>query len=134
LQSPRARLLATRLTISGESGAERLSSSGEARRARLRDLARTETAGPRAFRGTDPRSDRPPRVHRTSSSAEELVELYGAQGITSDQPVIAYCRIGERSSHTWFVLKHLLGFPDVKNYGGSWPEWGNLVGAPVEKP
>ena len=70
----------------------------------------------------------------TFKSREELVELYGAQGITSDQPVIAYCRIGERSSHTWFVLKHLLGFPDVKNYDGSWTEWGNLVGAPVEKP
>jgi len=70
----------------------------------------------------------------TFKSAEELVELYGAQGIRSDQPVIAYCRIGERSSHTWFVLKHLLGFPDVKNYDGSWTEWGNLVGAPVEKP
>ena len=70
----------------------------------------------------------------TFKSVEELVELYGAQGIRSDQPVIAYCRIGERSSHTWFVLKHLLGFPDVKNYDGSWTEWGNLVGAPVEKP
>ena len=63
-----------------------------------------------------------------------MIELYGAQGITPDQPVIAYCRIGERSSHTWFVLKHLLGFSDVKNYDGSWTEWGNLVGAPVEKP
>ena len=50
------------------------------------------------------------------------------------QPVIAYCRIGERSSHTWFVLKYLLGFKNVKNYDGSWTEWGNLVGAPVEKP
>jgi len=70
----------------------------------------------------------------TFKSREELVALYGAQGITSDQPVIAYCRIGERSSHTWFVLKHLLGFANVKNYDGSWTEWGNLVGAPVEKP
>jgi thiosulfate/3-mercaptopyruvate sulfurtransferase len=70
----------------------------------------------------------------TFKSREELVALYGAQGITSDQPVIAYCRIGERSSHTWFVLKHLLGFGNVKNYDGSWTEWGNLVGAPVEKP
>src|SRR6266513_2542402 len=70
----------------------------------------------------------------TFKSREELVTLYGAQGITSDQPVIAYCRIGERSSHTWFVLKHLLGFAAVKNYDGSWTEWGNLVGAPVEKP
>jgi len=65
---------------------------------------------------------------------EELIELYGAQGITPDRPVIAYCRIGEQSSHTWFVLKHVLGFPDVKNDDGSWTEWGNLVGAPVEKP
>ena len=49
------------------------------------------------------------------------------------RPVIAYCRIGERSSHTWFALKYLLGFADVRNYDGSWTEWGNLVGAPVEK-
>ncbi len=70
----------------------------------------------------------------TFKSPDELKALYGAQGITPDQPVIAYCRIGERSSHTWFVLKYLLGFPNVKNYDGSWTEWGNLVGAPVEKP
>jgi thiosulfate/3-mercaptopyruvate sulfurtransferase len=70
----------------------------------------------------------------TFKSREELVALYESQGITSDHPVIAYCRIGERSSHTWFVLKHLLGFANVKNYDGSWTEWGNLVGAPVEKP
>jgi thiosulfate/3-mercaptopyruvate sulfurtransferase len=70
----------------------------------------------------------------TFKSVEELTALYGAQGVTADRPVIAYCRIGERSSHTWFVLKHLLNFPNVKNYDGSWTEWGNLVGAPVEKP
>jgi thiosulfate/3-mercaptopyruvate sulfurtransferase len=70
----------------------------------------------------------------TFKSVDELKALYGAQGIAADRPVIAYCRIGERSSHTWFVLKHLLGFPNVKNYDGSWTEWGNLVGAPVEKP
>ncbi|HEY7290459.1 MAG TPA: sulfurtransferase [Vicinamibacterales bacterium] len=70
----------------------------------------------------------------TFKSAEELKALYGAQGISSDQPVIAYCRIGERSSLTWFALRYLLGFKDVKNYDGSWTEWGNLVGAPVEKP
>jgi len=70
----------------------------------------------------------------TFKSFDELRELYGAQGITGDQPVIAYCRIGERSSLTWFALKHLLGFKDVKNYDGSWTEWGNLVGAAVEKP
>jgi thiosulfate/3-mercaptopyruvate sulfurtransferase len=70
----------------------------------------------------------------TFKSFDELRALYSAQDITDDQPVIAYCRIGERSSLTWFALKHLLGFRDVKNYDGSWTEWGNLVGAPVEKP
>jgi thiosulfate/3-mercaptopyruvate sulfurtransferase len=70
----------------------------------------------------------------TFKSFDDLRALYSAQGITSDRPVIAYCRIGERSSLTWFALKHLLGFKDVKNYDGSWTEWGNLVGAPVEKP
>jgi thiosulfate/3-mercaptopyruvate sulfurtransferase len=70
----------------------------------------------------------------TFKTIDELRQLYGGVGVTSDRPVIAYCRIGERSSHTWFVLKYLLGFPDVKNYDGSWTEWGNLVGAPVEKP
>jgi thiosulfate/3-mercaptopyruvate sulfurtransferase len=53
--------------------------------------------------------------------------------VTPDRPTIAYCRIGERSSHTWFVLKYLLGYPDVKNYDGSWTEWGNLVRAPIER-
>jgi thiosulfate/3-mercaptopyruvate sulfurtransferase len=70
----------------------------------------------------------------TFKSVDELKQLYGAAGATADKPVIAYCRIGERSSHTWFVLKHLLGHPNVKNYDGSWTEWGNLVGAQVEKP
>ena len=70
----------------------------------------------------------------TFKSLDELRALYSAQGISGDQPVIAYCRIGERSSLTWFVLKYLLGFGDVKNYDGSWTEWGNLVGAQVEKP
>jgi thiosulfate/3-mercaptopyruvate sulfurtransferase len=70
----------------------------------------------------------------TFKSFDELTALYAAQGITGDTPVIAYCRIGERSSLTWFAMKHLLGFKDVKNYDGSWTEWGNLVGAPVEKP
>jgi thiosulfate/3-mercaptopyruvate sulfurtransferase len=69
----------------------------------------------------------------TFKSIDELMTLYGAQGITGEKPVIAYCRIGERSSHTWFVLKYLLGFQNVKNYDGSWTEWGNLVGAPVER-
>jgi len=70
----------------------------------------------------------------TFKDVAELKAMYAAQGITADMPVIAYCRIGERSSLTWFVLKHLLGFDRVKNYDGSWTEWGNLVGAPVEKP
>jgi thiosulfate/3-mercaptopyruvate sulfurtransferase len=70
----------------------------------------------------------------TFKSTAELQQLYSTAGVTPDKPVIAYCRIGERSSHTWFVLKHLLGYKDVKNYDGSWTEWGNLVGAPVEKP
>ena len=69
----------------------------------------------------------------TFKSREELAVLYDGQGVTPDKNVIAYCRIGERSSHTWFVLKHLLGYPNVKNYDGSWTEWGNLVGAPVER-
>ena len=69
----------------------------------------------------------------TFRSFEELSELYASKGITRDRPVVAYCRIGERSSHTWFVLKYLLGFPDVRNYDGSWTEWGNLVGQPIEK-
>jgi thiosulfate/3-mercaptopyruvate sulfurtransferase len=70
----------------------------------------------------------------TFKSRAELEKIYVAeQGVTDDTQVIAYCRIGERSSHTWFVLKYLLGFGDVKNYDGSWTEWGNLVGAPIEK-
>jgi thiosulfate/3-mercaptopyruvate sulfurtransferase len=69
----------------------------------------------------------------TFKSVDELRALYGGIGVTGDKPVIAYCRIGERSSHTWFALKYLLGFNNVKNYDGSWTEWGNLVGAPVER-
>jgi len=69
----------------------------------------------------------------TFKSYDELKALYKEKGVTSDKGVIAYCRIGERSSHTWFVLKYLLGYPTVKNYDGSWTEWGNLVGAPIEK-
>jgi thiosulfate/3-mercaptopyruvate sulfurtransferase len=70
----------------------------------------------------------------TFKSADELKTLYGGIGVSGDKPIIAYCRIGERSSHTWFVLKYLLGYDNVKNYDGSWTEWGNLVGAAVEKP
>jgi thiosulfate/3-mercaptopyruvate sulfurtransferase len=69
----------------------------------------------------------------TFKSADDLQKLYGAEGVSASKPVIAYCRIGERSSHTWFVLKYLLGVKDVLNYDGSWTEWGNLVGAPVER-
>lgn len=68
----------------------------------------------------------------TFKKAGELKEIYENKGVTPDKEVITYCRIGERSSHSWFVLKHLLGYPAVKNYDGSWTEWGNLVGAPIE--
>ena len=69
----------------------------------------------------------------TFKSADELKTLYGAEGVTPSSNVIAYCRIGERSSHTWFVLKYLMGVDKVTNFDGSWTEWGNLVGAPVER-
>jgi len=69
----------------------------------------------------------------TFKSADQLKQLYRGKGVTGQGEVIAYCRIGERSSHTWFVLKYLLGYDNVKNYDGSWTEWGNLVGAPIEK-
>ena len=69
----------------------------------------------------------------TFKTADELRTLYTDAGVDLSKPTIAYCRIGERSSHTWFVLKNLLGVSDVKNYDGSWTEWGNLVGAPIEK-
>jgi len=68
----------------------------------------------------------------TFKSADELKALYEGEGITGDREIIAYCRIGERSSHTWFALQELLGFENVKNYDGSWTEYGSLVGAPVE--
>jgi len=70
----------------------------------------------------------------TFRSMEELRAIYeGEQGLSPDDDVVAYCRIGERSSHTWFVLQHLLGYPNVRNYDGSWTEWGNLVRAPIER-
>jgi thiosulfate/3-mercaptopyruvate sulfurtransferase len=70
----------------------------------------------------------------TFKSPEELRQIYGGKDITPDKDVITYCRIGERSAHTWFVLTQLLGYPRVRNYDGSWTEWGNLVRAPIEKP
>lgn len=69
----------------------------------------------------------------TFKPAGELRALYEGKGITPDKEVVAYCRIGERSSHTWFVLRYLLGYPHVRNYDGSWTEWGSLIGAPIEK-
>jgi thiosulfate/3-mercaptopyruvate sulfurtransferase len=69
----------------------------------------------------------------TFKSFSELKGIYDAEGVTGSKPIISYCRIGERSSHTWFVLKYLLGYDNVVNYDGSWTEWGNLVGAPVER-
>lgn len=70
----------------------------------------------------------------TFKSAAELGALYGGKGVTPEHDVIAYCRIGERSSHTWFVLRELLGYANVRNYDGSWTEWGNLIGAPIANP
>jgi thiosulfate/3-mercaptopyruvate sulfurtransferase len=69
----------------------------------------------------------------TFKSPDQLREIYGGKGITPDRNVIAYCRIGERSSHTWFVLRELLGYPDVRNYDGSWTEWGSMVGVPIAR-
>ncbi|MCC5908671.1 MAG: sulfurtransferase [Balneolaceae bacterium] len=69
----------------------------------------------------------------TFKSKEELKALYEAEGITPDKDIISYCRIGERSAHSWFVLKELLDFPNVRNYDGSWTEWGNLIDAPIER-
>ena len=69
----------------------------------------------------------------TFKSHDELKALYDSEGVDGTKPIIAYCRIGERSSHTWFVLSYLLGYDHVRNYDGSWTEWGNLVGAPVER-
>jgi thiosulfate/3-mercaptopyruvate sulfurtransferase len=72
-------------------------------------------------------------IDGTFKSVEELKKIYETKGITPDKDVICYCRIGERSSHTWFVLKYLLGYPQVRNYDGSWTEWGNMIGNPIEK-
>ncbi len=69
----------------------------------------------------------------TFKSADELRALYGGKGVSADKEVLAYCRIGERSAHTWFVLRELLGYENVRNYDGSWTEWGNLVDVPIEQ-
>jgi len=69
----------------------------------------------------------------TFKSVDELKEIYGGKGITPDRETIAYCRIGERSAHTWFVLTELLGYDNVRNYDGSWTEWGSLIKAPIER-
>ena len=69
----------------------------------------------------------------TFKPVDELNKIYEDKGVTADKDIIAYCRIGERSSHSWFVLKYLMGYPNVSNYDGSWTEWGNLVGAPVQR-
>ena len=66
-------------------------------------------------------------------SADDLTQIYGSRGITGEKDIIAYCRIGERSSHTWFVLKELLGYANVTNYDGSWTEWGSMIGMPIER-
>ena len=73
------------------------------------------------------------REDNTFKSPDELRALYEGKGVSSDKQVIAYCRIGERSAHTWFVLKYLLGYPDVRNYDGSWTEYGSLIDVPIEK-
>lgn len=73
------------------------------------------------------------REDGTFKSASELKAIYEGKGVTGDKEVIAYCRIGERSSHTWFALHYLLGYQNVRNYDGSWTEWGSLIGAPIEK-
>ena len=70
----------------------------------------------------------------TFKSADELAALYGGKGIDGNRETVAYCRIGERSAHTWFVLTQLLGYTNVRNYDGSWTEWGSIVGVPIEKP
>jgi thiosulfate/3-mercaptopyruvate sulfurtransferase len=70
----------------------------------------------------------------TFKSAGDIAKLYQSKGVTADKEVITYCRIGERSSFTWFVLKYLLGYPNVRNYDGSWTEWGNMVRNPIQKP
>lgn len=69
----------------------------------------------------------------TFKTKEELKEIYKSEGITPEKEIIAYCRIGERSAHSWFVLNELLEYPTVRNYDGSWTEWGNLIGAPIER-
>ena len=80
-----------------------------------------------------PDKDRLQLLLEFSQDLPPLPERYERDGITPDKDVIAYCRIGERSSHTWFALHELLGYPKVRNYDGSWTEWGSMIGVPIEK-
>ena len=73
------------------------------------------------------------RPDGTFKKASDLRDLYESRGVTPDQKVVTYCRIGERSSHSWFVLHELLGYPEVRNYDGSWTEWGSMIGVPIER-
>jgi thiosulfate/3-mercaptopyruvate sulfurtransferase len=75
-----------------------------------------------------------PETHCFRTAAELRAIYEQEQGLAPGEEIIAYCRIGERSSHTWFVLTYLLGYPSVRNYDGSWTEWGNAVRAPIERP
>ena len=92
-----------------------------------------QRGGPHSGSGQRARGPRPCSEDGTFKSADELRELYESKGVLDGNDIVAYCRIGERSAHTWFVLHELLGQDNVSNYDGSWTEWGNMVAVPVEK-